>query len=163
MMTVRLLGTDVDADGLRDATPTAAEPRVLSEVSALAERNYRPVRLMVVPAHDVFAAIVATILGFDRRMCMSANRRRSRPTSKRDCSATPGRRPLRPNRLTFDSSSTTAAAAPTPIISAPIRLLSLPAISTSFIVSGSRRPRPSARTCTTTMSSEQRSPKWNSN
>jgi hypothetical protein len=62
MMTVRLLGTDVDADGLSDATPTAAERRVLSEVSALAERNDRPVRLMVVPAHDVFAAIVATIL-----------------------------------------------------------------------------------------------------
>ena len=62
MMTVRLLGTDVDADGLSDATPTAAERRVLSEVSALAERHDRPVRLMVVPAHDVFAAIVATIL-----------------------------------------------------------------------------------------------------
>ncbi len=62
VMTVRLLGVDVSADGFSDAAPTAAERRVLSEVSALAERHDRPVRLLVVPAHDVFAAIVATIL-----------------------------------------------------------------------------------------------------
>ena len=35
---------------------------MLSEVSVLAERHDRPVRLLVVPAHDVFGAIVATIL-----------------------------------------------------------------------------------------------------
>ncbi len=62
VMTVRLQGVDVSADDLSDAAPTAAERRVLSEVSALAERNDRPVRLLVIPAHDVFAAIVATIL-----------------------------------------------------------------------------------------------------
>ena len=62
VMTVRLLGVDVSADGLSDAAPTPAERRVLSEVSALAERHDRPVRLLVVPAHDVFDAIVATIL-----------------------------------------------------------------------------------------------------
>ncbi len=62
VMTVRLQGVDVTADDLSDAAPTAAERRVLSEVSTLAERSDRPVRLLVIPAHDVFAAIVATIL-----------------------------------------------------------------------------------------------------
>ena len=61
-MTVRLQGVDVSADGLSDAAPTPAEKQVLSAVSALAERLDRPVRLLVVPANDVFAAIVATIL-----------------------------------------------------------------------------------------------------
>ncbi len=62
VMTVRLQGVDVSADGLSDAAPTPAEKQVLSAVSALAERLDRPVRLLVVPANDVFAAIVATIL-----------------------------------------------------------------------------------------------------
>ena len=61
-MTVRLLGVDVSADGFNDATPTPAERRLLSEVATLAERHDRPVRLLVVPAHNVFDAIVATIL-----------------------------------------------------------------------------------------------------
>ncbi len=62
VMTVRLQGVDVTADDLSDAAPTAAKRRGLSEVSALAERSDRPVRPPVIPAHDVFAAIVATIL-----------------------------------------------------------------------------------------------------
>jgi magnesium transporter len=62
VMTVRLLGVDVGADGFNDVAPTVAERRVLAEVSTLAERHDRPVRLLVVPAHDVFGAIVATIL-----------------------------------------------------------------------------------------------------
>jgi magnesium transporter len=62
VMTVRLLGVDVSADAFSDAAASPAERRVLAEVSALAERHDRPVRLLVVPAHDVFAAIVATIL-----------------------------------------------------------------------------------------------------
>ena len=61
-MTVRLLGVDVSADGFNDATPTPAERRLLSEVATLAERHDRPVRLLVVPAHNVFDAIVATVL-----------------------------------------------------------------------------------------------------
>ena len=49
---------------MRRATrrPTPAERRLLSEVVAVAERHGRPVRLLVVPARNVFDAIVATIL-----------------------------------------------------------------------------------------------------
>ncbi|HET7220042.1 MAG TPA: magnesium transporter [Vicinamibacterales bacterium] len=61
-MTVRLLGIDVTDDRFDDPTPTAAERRVLSEVATLAERHNRPIRLLVVPARDVFDAIVSTIL-----------------------------------------------------------------------------------------------------
>ncbi len=62
VMTVRLLGVDVGEDAPVDTAPTPAERRLLSEVVALAERHGRPVRLLVVPAHDVFDAIVATVL-----------------------------------------------------------------------------------------------------
>ena len=62
VMTVRLLGIDVSEDAFSDATPTSAERRLLSEVVALAERYERPVRLLVVPARNVFDAIVTTIL-----------------------------------------------------------------------------------------------------
>ena len=61
-MTVRLLGIDVSEDAFSDPTPTGAERKLLSEVVALAERYERPVRLLVVPAHNVFDAIVTTIL-----------------------------------------------------------------------------------------------------
>jgi magnesium transporter len=61
-MTVRLLGVDVTDDGFDDPTPTASEKKVLTEVATLAERYNRPIRLLVVPARDVFDAIVATIL-----------------------------------------------------------------------------------------------------
>ena len=62
VMTVRLVGLDVAEDGAADAAPTAAEQRLLSEVIAVAERQGRPVRLLIVPAHNVFDAIVSTIL-----------------------------------------------------------------------------------------------------
>jgi len=60
VMTVRLLGVDVPEDGSADVHPTRAERRVFSEVVALAERYGRSVHLLVVPAHDVFDAIVST-------------------------------------------------------------------------------------------------------
>ena len=62
VMTVRLVGLDVAEDGATDAAPTAAEQRLFSEVIAVAERQGRPVRLLIVPAHNVFDAIVSTIL-----------------------------------------------------------------------------------------------------
>ena len=62
VMTVRLLGVDVSEDSSADATPTPAERHLLSEVVAVAERHGRPVRLLVVPAHNVFDAVVATVL-----------------------------------------------------------------------------------------------------
>ena len=62
VMTVRLLGIDVSEDAFGDQTSTSAERKLLTEVVALAERYGRPVRLLVVPARNVFDAIVATIL-----------------------------------------------------------------------------------------------------
>ena len=62
VMTVRLLGVDVSEDAFNDTTPTPAERQLLLEVVAVAERHGRPVRLLVVPARNVFDAIVATIL-----------------------------------------------------------------------------------------------------
>ena len=61
VMTVRLLGVDVSEDASTDTAPTTAEQRLLTEVVAVAERYGRPVHLLVVPAHNVFDAIVATI------------------------------------------------------------------------------------------------------
>jgi magnesium transporter len=62
VMTARLLGIDADADTLDDTVPTAAERLLFSHVLAAAERYARPVRLLVVPAHDVFDAVVAAVL-----------------------------------------------------------------------------------------------------
>jgi magnesium transporter len=62
VMTVRLLGVDVHEDAASDAAPTPGERRLFSEIVAAAERHGRPVRLLVVPAHDVFDGVVSTIL-----------------------------------------------------------------------------------------------------
>src|SRR4029453_4410048 len=43
-----------------DTVPTPAEQRLLSDVLSVAERQGRPVRLLIVPASNVFDAIVAT-------------------------------------------------------------------------------------------------------
>ena len=62
VMTVRLLGVDVTEDSASDPTATPAERHLLSEVAALAERHGRPVRLLVVPALNVFDPIVSTAI-----------------------------------------------------------------------------------------------------
>ena len=62
VMTARLRDIDADDDTLDDTTPTSAEQLLFSRILALAERYARPVRLLVVPGHDVFDAIVAAIL-----------------------------------------------------------------------------------------------------
>src|SRR5205085_841893 len=59
--TVRLAGIDAETDAVDDTTPTAAEQLIFSRVLAIAERYARPVRLQVVPAHDVFDAIVTAV------------------------------------------------------------------------------------------------------
>jgi magnesium transporter len=60
VMTVRLLGLDADLEASGAAGPTPAEQRLFSSVVALAERMERPVRLLIVPAHDVIDALAST-------------------------------------------------------------------------------------------------------
>jgi len=60
VLTVRLLGVDVPEDAASDTAPTLAEQRLLSDVLSAAERLGRPVHLLIVPASNVFDAIVAT-------------------------------------------------------------------------------------------------------
>jgi magnesium transporter len=62
VMTARLLGTDVSEEAAGQATPTAYERRLLSDVVALAERIGRPVRLLIVPTRNVLDGIVSTVL-----------------------------------------------------------------------------------------------------
>ena len=62
VMTARVLGTDVQDEASSSSQPTPAERQLLSDVVAVAERHRRPVRLLIVPAHNVFDAAVATIL-----------------------------------------------------------------------------------------------------
>ena len=61
VMTVRLLGADA-IDDAETAQPTAAEHLLFSRVLALAERHGRTVRLVIVPARDIFDAVMTTVL-----------------------------------------------------------------------------------------------------
>ena len=61
LMTVRVLGVDVEDDATSDPRPTPAEQLLLSQVVALAERQNRAVRLLIVPARDVFDAIATAM------------------------------------------------------------------------------------------------------
>ncbi len=60
VMTVRLSSGTVET--LDSMQPLEAERELFSAVATLAERYGRPLRLMIVPAHNVFDAIVATTL-----------------------------------------------------------------------------------------------------
>ena len=62
VMTARMLDSDVTAESAYQTTPTPYERRLLSDVVALAERVRRPVRLLIVPTHNVLDAIVATVV-----------------------------------------------------------------------------------------------------
>jgi len=62
VMTVRLLGLDADTDTPATTEPSASEQRLFSSVLALAERFERPVRLLIVPARNVFDAIASSIV-----------------------------------------------------------------------------------------------------
>jgi magnesium transporter len=61
-MTVRLVGVDVPDDPSAAPRTTDDESRLLSAVVALAEREARPVRLLIVPGVNVFDAVVETAL-----------------------------------------------------------------------------------------------------
>lgn len=62
VVTVRLLGIDVDDETGGGATSTREERRLFAAVVAVTERYGRPVRLLIVPAHDVFDGIIAVAL-----------------------------------------------------------------------------------------------------
>ena len=59
IMVVRIIGVDTDEEWTDDTRPTASERLVFSRALALAERYGRPVRLMIVPARDIFDALVS--------------------------------------------------------------------------------------------------------
>jgi magnesium transporter len=59
-MTVRVVGVDVPDDPSAAPRATDDERRLLSAVVALAEREARPVRLLIVPGANVFDAVVET-------------------------------------------------------------------------------------------------------
>ena len=72
VMTVRLLGVDVDQEvaGLTgNFQPTAIEQQLFSRVIALAERYQRTVRLVIVPARNVFDGVIATVMRCARLKC----------------------------------------------------------------------------------------------
>jgi magnesium transporter len=62
VMTVRLFGGDLEGEALAGDAPTPEEQQLLSQVVALAERHGRPIRLLIVPATNVFDALVSTIV-----------------------------------------------------------------------------------------------------
>jgi magnesium transporter len=61
-VTVRVIGVDVPDDPAIDSSATDEERQLLSAVIAAAEREGRAVRLMIVPAANVFEAVVDTAL-----------------------------------------------------------------------------------------------------
>jgi len=61
IMLARLIGIDTDDEWTDETRPTASERLVFSRALALAERYGRSVRLMIVPARDVFDALVAAV------------------------------------------------------------------------------------------------------
>ncbi|MEO8071364.1 MAG: magnesium transporter, partial [Acidobacteriota bacterium] len=63
VMTARLIGRGSHHDNEEDShQPTADERFLFSQVTALAERHNHAVRLLVVPAHDPFEAMIAAVL-----------------------------------------------------------------------------------------------------
>ena len=74
-MTVRLTGVDVSEERSRASAPTDDERRLLTAAAMLAERQGRAVRLLIVPAGNVFDAVAETPHGCNRRTSTSGNRR----------------------------------------------------------------------------------------
>jgi magnesium transporter len=62
IVTVRLLGVDVDDETGAEAASTREERYLFSRVAAITEKYSRRVRLLIVPAHDVFDGIIAVAL-----------------------------------------------------------------------------------------------------
>ena len=165
VMTVRLLGVDVAADASSRHHADARRAAALSRRSSRSPSGIDgPVRLLIVPAHNVFDAIVATILRLrssdvyvgesstlsadeQARLLGEAWERAGKPEDARR----PARHlsPQRPHRRVSPRRASAVAHA---------------ARSRSDSPRVARRVEGrSARTCTTTTSSGPRSRKWNNN
>ena len=103
VMTVRMLGVDGTDEAANESTPTAYERGLFSEVVAVAERHGRPVRLLIVPTHNVVEAIVATILRLRSSDVYVGESSTLPPQIKPACSAMRGNGRPSPNPSTFDS------------------------------------------------------------
>jgi len=62
IVTVRLLGIDVDDETAGGAASTREERSLFSAVATVTERYSRPVRFLIVPAHNVFDGIMAVAI-----------------------------------------------------------------------------------------------------
>ena len=61
VMTARLIGIDTDdEDSASHGDLSPSERRLFGKIAVLAEHHARPIKLMIVPAHNVFDAVVAT-------------------------------------------------------------------------------------------------------
>jgi magnesium transporter len=61
-LTVRLLGVDVDDETGEGATSTRDERYLFSQIITLTERYAHPIRLLIVPAQNVFDGVIAVAL-----------------------------------------------------------------------------------------------------
>ena len=63
VMTARLIGIDTDdEDSASHGDLSPSERRLFAKIVALGEHHSRPIKLMIVPAHNVFDAVVATAI-----------------------------------------------------------------------------------------------------
>jgi magnesium transporter len=63
VMTARLIGIDTDdEDSASHGDLSPSERRLFAKIAALGEHHGRPIKLMIVPAHNVFDAVVATAI-----------------------------------------------------------------------------------------------------
>ena len=62
VLAVRVLGADVDDESGEGTTPTRDERYLFAQVVALTERYARPVRLLIVPAQNVFDGVIQVAL-----------------------------------------------------------------------------------------------------
>ena len=62
VLAVRVLGVDVDDESGEGTTSTRDERYLFSQVVALTERYAHPVRLLIVPAHDVFDGVIGVAM-----------------------------------------------------------------------------------------------------
>jgi len=62
VVTVRLLGIDVDPDAAEHTTLTVDERRLFSAVAELAERRHQRIRLLIVPARNVVDGLISTAI-----------------------------------------------------------------------------------------------------